>query len=84
MPTDLPISRASYLALASRGSFAVVFESKGLSSGSPSELPWTRDNVSEPVSSSIKGNNNHFTQLFKGLKEITHKTLVVGLVQSYY
>lgn len=44
-----------------RVSFAVVLESKGLHSGSTSELLWTRDNVSEPVSSSIKGNNNHFT-----------------------
>lgn len=57
----------------------MVLESKGLLSGSTSELLWTRDNVSEPVSSSIKGNNNHFTQLLEGLKEITHKTLVVGL-----
>ena len=37
-----------------------------------------------PVSSSITGNNNHFTQLFKGLKEITHKALVVVLAYSYY
>lgn len=84
MPTDLAISRARDSALASRGSFAVVFESKGLSSGSTSELPWIRHHVSEPVSSSIKGNNNPFTQLFEGLKEITHQTLVVGPAESYY
>ena len=53
----------------------MVFESESLSSGATSELPWTRGliKVSEPVSSSVKGNNdNHFTQLSKGLNEIMH------------
>lgn len=51
LPRDLPISWASYLALASTGTFAVVLESKSLSSGAPPELPWTRGftKVSGPV-----------------------------------
>lgn len=75
LPRDLPISWASYLVLASTGTLGVVSESKNSSPGPTSELPWARDliKVSEPISSSVKGsNNNHFTQLLKGLNEIMH------------
>lgn len=67
MALDLPIFWASHLALISAG----TSEEQGFECWIHLELPWARDliKVSEPVSSSIEGNNNsHFTQLFKGLK----------------
>lgn len=47
MPTDLPTSWASHLALISTGTSASVFESKGLSSGSTCIALGKRINVSE-------------------------------------